>query len=74
MAVVPVLVMLMVAPKPPVHWLLITYWILQLEPVGVDVGVIPCVGVAVGVAVGVVPTVGVGVTPLPGVRTSVVSE
>ena len=51
---VPVLVIVRFTPKPPDHWLVIVYPILQLAPL-----------IGVGVGVGVLVWVGVGVDPLP---------
>ena len=66
MLVVPVLVIVKLTPKPPVHWLVIVYTTLQLPPaVGVGLGVFVAVGVGVfvgaEVGVAVVVVVGVGV-------------
>ncbi len=75
--VVPVFVIARVAPKPPDHWFVTVYTTLHelpLTEVAVGVGVVLRVGVAVGVVPRVGVAVGVGVLPLPGCKTTVVSE
>ena len=66
MVMLPVLVSVTLAPKPPDHWLLIAYCTEQAIPlvavgVGIGVEVAVAVGVEVTVAVGVEVTVAVGV-------------
>src|SRR6185312_14508192 len=48
--VLPVLVMVRLAPKPPCHWLVMAYCTEHASPPVTGVGVVPCVGVGVGVA------------------------
>jgi hypothetical protein len=65
--VVPVLVIVILTPKPPGHWLVTVYCTRQLAPLGVGVGVGVLVGVGVGVGVCVGVGVGVGVDVVVGV-------